>query len=548
MYDQVSSSPPTTNNISSLKLPPLLSTLLWLVVGAALVGYGLLAFDSGTKISPALNPIPNGGPAIERILSEAEQGPIIMNVDEVEQFVPTWINIIADIESDEYAYGRDSVLPIEEHYLSMPESERHVLSTHMLLGIVLMGAGFLQFWPSFRRKYRKAHRFFGVLYVGAGFTSMAMSGYYLAVTDIADIYSTYVFYVGLWGMLVSSVLGLSMAGYAIYKRDIARHLGWQAIAFGFFLTAPTQRIYWIFLSPFSDGATFNEMNIVVNVLLFAQASLFGYLLFLVNRASSPIRRTITDNVTVSEARPITQWMARLLPVSALVVLSWFYLIDSGMQSSSEIMRIVPATAATSHDVILVSITPLLLIGALTSVLVFGFKLIVTPFTSRMESPMAQSTKFSTFAVAVSGIAAAAILCLWGYELGLPSHSKSLSGVFYMSTGLLMLVFLSIFIYNSIMTRLANNFSNSKLSEYSKSAAHNFSFMKEILLFIVMLALAPVVQIVLLQLFGLIDFIPEQYRLEGHGYQMAAAFSLFLAIIVPFVSAIYSSHTNRYAVN
>lgn len=525
MYDQVSSSMPAASSQPSMDFRRMFSVMLWLVVGSVLIGYGLLAFDSGTKISPTLNPSSDGGAAIERILSEAELGPVVSNTKEIDQFVPTWINLIADIESDQYAYGRDSVLPIEHHYLSMPESERHVLSTHMLLGLVIMGAGFLQFWPAFRRKYRTAHRLFGVLYVGAGFTSMAMSGYYLVVTDIADIYSTFVFYVGLWVMLIFSVLGLSMAGYSIIKKDIARHLGWQAVAFGFFLTAPTQRIYWILLSPFSEGATFNEMNIVVNVMLFAQASLFGYLLFLINRGSSPLKRKAPISSSTVGANNNNQFAARVLTVAGFGVLAWFYLFASGMESTDAIMHIVPSSAAAAHDQLLVSPSTYLLVSSLTVVFGYGLKLLFTPSISETDPA---STKLQSLFIGTSGTIAAITLCFWGYELGLPSHAKSVAGVFYMSTGLLLLPFIAGFM----------------VSVWKQKEG----YMKEFLLFVVMLALAPVFQILLLHITGVLNTIPEIYRLEGHGYQIAAGFALFLGIIAPFATAIYSSHTNRYAVN
>ena len=266
---------------------------IWPLIGLVLIGYGLLAFNAGTTLSPATGRTDNGAEVARYVLDQTRQGVDMIGTEEVSQVVPDWANLMARLSSSDYAYGDDGLQDTQIYYFSMPESRRTVLSTHMMLGMVLMTAGFLQFWPAFRRRFRKTHRLLGAVYVLAAFASMTLSGIHLVNSGIANTFNTFVFHVGLWVMLVGVVVSVSMAGIALLRKDIARHLGWQALGFGFLLTAPLQRIDWLALSTVAGDASFNEMNILVNTILFVQATLAGYWLFRVNRGSSPLRASAT---------------------------------------------------------------------------------------------------------------------------------------------------------------------------------------------------------------------------------------------------------------
>ena len=300
MSDLASRPSPTPSPSGWRRTNPL-ALMLWAALALLLIGYGLIAFEAGTKISPQMNTTEDQLGKIDYLLEQARNDVSTIGSPESEAMSPVWVRAIERLHSSQYANSDDSVMPTERHYISMSDGQRNRLSLHMMLGLVLMTFGFFQFLPAFRRRFRMAHRVMGVLYVIAGFTSMAMSGSHLFSNRVSDIFNEYVFYMGLWVMLVIAVTGLSAAGYAIWRKNIAAHLGWQALAFGSFLTAPIQRIYWVGMAPFAGDATFNEMNILLNVSLFAQAFLAAYLLFCSNRGGSPVRGCMRDHAGIVEA-------------------------------------------------------------------------------------------------------------------------------------------------------------------------------------------------------------------------------------------------------
>ncbi|MFD2177180.1 DUF2306 domain-containing protein [Veronia pacifica] len=499
-----------------------LPTLLWLGAAFILIVYGLLAFNAGTKLSPVISSSTEGASAIERVIEEAEYGPLIKSPEYIEQYLPSWLDLVAELGSHQYAYGRDSLMSTEKHYHAMPKTERYVLSTHMMLGLVIMAAGVFQFIPAFRRQFRLAHRLLGVLYVGAAMASMSMSSYYLFVTKISDVYSTWFFYWGLWILVVVSVSGMTIAGYSILKRDITRHMGWQAIAFGAFLTAPIQRFLWIGLGPISGESSFNEMNIAVNISLLAIASLCGYLIFVANRAASPLKRSKVQTAADNAATPPLQTAVKLTAGSMLLFMAYFYFVSGGFLSSPTIMQLMPVSAASMHDTIMAPLSTSLLVIAAAVIVSLGVKLLLS------SSEHFEKNHFLVKPIFVAALVAGLILCNWGYQLGLPTHEKVVAGAYYMTTGLFTLAFA---LYLGV--------------SYLKA---NIGLVRESLFFVILLAVSPALQFIALFITSWMAFVPDPYRLEGHGYQLAAAFALATPILIPFLVAIYSRYTNRFSIH
>lgn len=490
------------------------ANLLWVVAGLILVGYGLLAFNAGTKVSPLNNDGSQSLARVEHIIEQADRGVAMQDSEEARAVIPFWMNLIARIESSQYVHGSDSLMEAERHYYAMAEKKRHVLSTHMLLGVVLMATGFLQFWPAFRRKHRTAHRILGVVYGLTAVTSMSMSSYYLLHTEVADVYSQFAFFSGLWALVVLSLFSLSMATWSLLRRDIAAHLGWQALAFGCFLTAPTQRILWISLSPFSGGATFNEVNIAVNVLLLPLSFFIGYVLFVANRNSSPAKPAAA---TLSAAPAWQRWTLIALALG-MGVLSASLLLTNGLSGSSITKSVAMASAAQAHDASALGPLGLLAFACLIATMIAGIRLLASP----------KGVSAGTRATIASGLLASMALLALGYSIGMPSHAHSVAGSAYTFNGLLMLVVVA---WGAYYVR-----------------ANDPAKAREICWFIVLLSMSPALTYAFMYFFDAIDLVPSPFDEKGHGYQLAAALGLILPTIAAHLRAVYSQETRRYAVN
>jgi hypothetical protein len=209
---------------------------------------------------------------------------------------PLWVNLMGQVSSTRYTYGSDGISEVSTYYAVMPDTQKTILSTHMMLGGTCIILGLFQFWPAFRRRYRKAHRVMGAVYMTAALAAMTMSVMHLLHAGIENTYQTFVFHVGLWMMVAGVVGSLVMASYHLWRRNIAGHLGWQAIGYGFLLTAPVQRYDWMLVGHFFPDISQGVGNGLVNVILFWQCLLFGYLLFCWNRAESTPRPVVPVSV------------------------------------------------------------------------------------------------------------------------------------------------------------------------------------------------------------------------------------------------------------
>ncbi|MEN8719575.1 MAG: DUF2306 domain-containing protein [Oceanococcaceae bacterium] len=480
-----------------------------------------MALNAGLKLSPSVNATSGQDAVIGHILEETAQGRSMVGAPETE-VLPFWINLIARVGSGEYAYGPNSITATEQGYHAMETSRRHVLSTHMMLGLVIMAAGFFQFWPAFRRRHRKAHRWIGSAYVLAALASMSMSAYFLVRTGVDETFNGFVFYAGLWFLLVLSVVSIGVALWAIRRGDVAAHLGWQALAFGCFLSAPIQRTLWVAMTPWAGTASFNEMNIAVNVGLFALCFSAGYLVFVVNRASAPLRRVPAASraAWLSSVRIQVRVGVGVLIVALWALAAWLYLVAEGLAGSAFTRELAPAAAVVAHDTALGALAPWVVVAAMALFAGVSAKVLLATPADAVLSP----TKFAL--LALSGGALALLYVRWGLSLGMPSHALSVAGVFYAALGALLMVFVALVGYGMRRGCLDQ--------------------VREWLWFAIGLALAPGLlygQFALLRLSGLI---PDGYA--HHGYQIAAAVALSLPIIAGHLLAVYSPRTRRHALS
>ena len=298
-----------------------------------------------------------------------------------------------------------------------------------------MATGFLQFWPAFRRRHRKIHRITGVVYIVTVFTSMTLSGVHLINSGIANTYDTYTFHIGLWTMLIGVVFSVSMASVAILRKKVAVHMGWQAIGFGFLLTAPFQRADWIFLAPLAGDLSFNEMNTLVNTLLFVQVTLIAYVLFLLNRGSSALRSKEISLTALSPRLYLGGFLA--LSIICLFTLAPLLTVNS-LADIFILQRMIPEQAL-SHFANEVNGVPGIL---------FAFTLALTMFFAWVKLNNlrnGQLQKTSNDYVLWGSSIVAGLTCLFlAYKLGMPNHAHGVAGSGFLVLGFLVFLFFGLF--------------------------------------------------------------------------------------------------------
>ncbi len=505
---------------SAVSISGVASQWLWLVLGIVLIGYGLLAFNAGTTLSPATNKVENGEMIALSLKHQASQGVDMTGSQEALEVSPFWVDLMARLSSSTYAFGEDGLQDTTIYYFSMSETGRTVLSTHMMLGLVLMGAGFLQFWPFLRRRYRKAHRVIGVVYVLTAFTSMTLSGIHLVNTGIANTFHTYVFHMGLWLMLVGVVISLSMAGLALIRKDIARHMGWQALGFGFLLTAPLQRFDWLALSMVAGEASFIEMNILVNTMLLIQASLAGYWLFRANRASSPLR-SAEPAVLAPPSATLQRLGYGLLGGLALIGL-YPALSGASLSELPVFARVVQPQALDWLSSVVHGGSLLVFATAVSVLMLAAWALLI-----RLRSGTAQAP-ITAGLVTICAVAVAAMAFYWAYQLGMPSHERSVGGGGFAMLGLVLALF---------VVRLARA---QRQGERGKAV--------EWLRFLLLAATSPALLMINLWLIDLVGFIPVEYLAINAGYELAIAGALMTPVLWGFLMSVYSEETARYRIS
>jgi len=493
---------------------------IWPLIGLVLIGYGLLAFNAGTTLSPLTSSAENGAELTRHILDQTRQGVDMRGSEEVRQVIPEWANLMARISSSDYAYGDDGIQETQIYYFSMSETRRTVLGTHMMLGMVLMTAGFLQFWPAFRRRFRKTHRVVGVVYVLAAFASMTLSGIHLVNSGVANTYNTYVFHVGLWVMLAGVLVSISMAGIALLRKDIARHLGWQALGFGFLMTAPLQRIDWLALSTVAGDASFNEMNILVNTILFVQATLAGYWLFRVNRGSSPLRASATlalAPISLAAQRAVYVLLGGLALVWLLPAVT-----PGSLADLSVVERMVPSAPLSWFTDVVDGATMLLFAVAVATLMLAGWTQLIN-----LRNGI-QARSIATHLTNISAVIAALLALNWAYQLGMPSHARSLAGGGFAVLGLLLIFF---------TLQLA---SAQRHGEPGKAV--------EWLQFLLLSATSPALILINLWLLDVIGAVPALYLAKSAGYELATISALFTPLLIGFLLSVYSAETERYRIS
>lgn len=149
-------------------------------------------------------------------------------------------------------------LPTVEETLALYRASLGAMTTHMVVGGLVVALGLLQFVPRLRRNYRRVHRLLGgMMLLGMAAVSISAMVFLSRITMSQEIAGN-AFYIGLWGLAVMSLLLLWQSLSALASKDFRAHMVWTALAFSCFLTAPMLRINYAWVG-LSDPMTINRL-------------------------------------------------------------------------------------------------------------------------------------------------------------------------------------------------------------------------------------------------------------------------------------------------
>lgn len=492
------------------------SYIFWIIGLLLLAFYGFLSFNSGIKLSPLSNTHQNSDAVIAQIIKQADQNQPIAATD-IEQVVPTWARLSAQAGSEKFTYGSDSVAEALLTYHQMQKQGKQTLSTHMMLGTILMVFGILQFWPTFRMKYPKTHRVMGGIYIGAAMISMSMSIYHLIHTGPDKTYGEFSFFFGLWFLAIGAIASILLATYYIKKRDIVKHMGWQALAFGFFLTAPIQRLNWIVLPYFfAPYTTFNEMNYLVNVCLVIETLLLSYLLFHVNRTS--LNSAVTQASLPLQSRRTPRFAPNNTMICAFMAFCWagfiaWYALWPSFAQHNAALIMFPTTLIQADQAIYAKshlhVVYAGAVGILLSVLAIWYTHRDFFMKKRLINLLLTATLVSI-----------AILWKWAFVMGLPSHQTSAGGTFFAMIGTLMLFFVLLGCWN-----------------YRKQ---QYFLLNENLRFLMIVTVAPTLAYLSIHLIEAIHLVPERFWAKGHAYQLSMITAILVPLLLAYIYTVYDA--------
>lgn len=492
-------------------------TIAYMVFMLAVAFYGLLALQTGQHNLPAWNdPSRAADIASARAKGDADVAVEALSATETRAY-PAWVNLMGRVSSSRYTYGSDGISDIGQYYATMPAAQKTILSTHMALGGICIILGLFQFWPAFRKRQRRAHRLMGAAYVVAALAAMTLSSLHLLHAGVANTYQGFVFYVGLWLMVAGVVGSVLAAGYFIWRRDIALHLGWQAVGFGFLLTAPVQRYDWMLLGHFFPGLSQGTANGVVNVALFWQCLLLGYLLFAWNRAESA-RRAAPQPVLAGPADRIVRAVVAGVAALAAVGTLLHYGLAPGLAQWPAAQGLVPASLMAADSALFTGVLPGLF--ALALVVTIGGALWLA-----LLNADAARVRIATYAGA---LIAGSIQMTWGWQLGGPSTATFSGGTFYLLSGFSLTGF--------------------ALLAAGAQARGRDGLRQEWTGFVLAFALAPMLLLWQLSSLRWSGLVPVEYALRGHAYMLAGAGALMLSLLGGFVAAMRGRETATRVIN
>jgi hypothetical protein len=493
------------------------NTVLWLLFASFLALYAVLVVQAGFHNLP-FNTGPDAAAKLAAIQAQGDKKVPYSEVAEAAREVyPWWNQIMAKVGGTYYGYGSNGGTEPLRYYASMDATEKSVLSVHMALGGACLVLGVFQFWPAFRRNYRKAHRALGGLYILSAYTMVAASAYHLLHTRIEDTFQGFTFHLQLWFLVISTTITQTLAIYHIKKRNFALHFGFQAYTFAAFLSAPLQRLDWVILGAVWPHLTLGEVNNMVNLAGFWQCLLAAYVIYVWNRETSPLRPQMAVQPAKGAGEVRFFWALALAGATTTVAL---FLVWPGLGHWSVARSIVPASTLAAEAALFADRTlqNLVFSAATCAAILSGMWLLMNDAANRRARNI-----FYVGAV-ISGL----IQLSWGWQLGEPSLKVIAGGGFYTISGISLLGFALVALWAERRGREA--------------------WWRELMVYGVNFAFAPALLLWMHAIWYALGVVPQRYVDIGHAYILAAGGAILSPTLHGLFGAFTSTETRSRAIN
>lgn len=501
-----------TSNISPVTEPKTSrSTIVWAVFSLFVAFYAFLVWDAAYHIQPE-NFDPRHMELLDQIEAKSNQGvPYSEVAEDAREAYAIWNNLTAMVTGTYFGFGSNGNTDPVRYYASMEPVEKRVLSVHMLLGGVCIVLGIFQFWPQFRRKYRKAHRAVGSAYILACYTMVFASIYHMLHTGVENTYQGFTFHIQLWFLALSTLITQTLAIIFLKKKNYALHMGFQLYTFTAFLNAPVQRYDWAVMGWIYPHLTQGEVNNLVNLMTFWQCFILAWIIFAWNRAAAPKR---SGPVEFAKQGPGFKVFITTLSVIALLTTVAFYLIWPGLSQWTVANTIVPATTLAADAALFEGrvFQNLIFTAAICTALVSGVWLMIRNEHARLLRRVFY----------VSAIIAGLIQLSWAVQLGEPKLAVTSGGGFYAISGVSIIGFALIAAFFE--------------------ARGNENMWHETMVFAVNFAFTPALLFWGHALWYALDVIPQQYLDIGHGYILAAGAGLLTPMFNGYIGLLTSRET------
>lgn len=502
-------------NKKSASIPK--SLILWGAFCVALVFYSALVWEAGYRLLPQ-NFDPAEVEMVDRIEAKGNLGvPYSEVAEDAMKAYPLWNNLTAMVTGTQFGFGSNGNSDPVRYYTSMKPVEKSALSLHMVLGGMCLILGMFQFTPGFRKKHRKAHRAMGGIYILGCFVMTLAAIYHLLHTGIENTYQGFAFHIQLWFLSVSTIISQILAIYFIKKRNFALHLGFQIYTFAAFLNAPIQRYDWVVFGKIYPHLTQGEVNNLVNILTFWQCLLIGYVLFVWNRASAPVR---PKPVQIAPQPLGLKVFLTVTAAAAALTSLMMYVVSPGLESWTVAQVITPASTLAADA--------MLFDGKTSQTAIFGMAISAAIISGIWLMIRDEASQIARKIFYVSALAAGLQQVLWGYQLGEPAMAVTAGGGFYIVSGVSLFGFTAFALYHQIRGR-----------------AHMWH---ETMIFAVNFAFAPALVLWGHGVWYLLDVIPTFYIDRGHGYVLSAGAAILTPTFNGFIGMLTSRETQSRAIS
>jgi hypothetical protein len=433
-----------------------------------------------------------------------------------------YFRTIRKLSSVEYAYGDGSY--IEPYIVNNNKTviEKKNFGFHMICGAICLMMGFFQFWPYFRRKFRRVHRVFGSIFIVSGIALCISVFFYLFWSGPETTYEALTGQVGLYTLSGVALMSIGISIFYLFKRQYNKHMGWMSIALGSFLTAPFQRYNWLVLAVVDTGQTHAVINGLVDGILYTQAYLVAYLIFFMNRYYSPLKKNNTPFLPTSYMK---KYVLILLSTLGSISVFYYYVFSLGMADSSFVLSVINETAFIKETAVIFNQGPMMpfMFAAFSSLIMgLGAFLVITPTSSK------QGANYKHYFYVLAGVGLAFIEINWGVNIGYPTMLNSPGGGHYVLWGVLHLGFSVAILYASL--------------------ANKQSLLKE---WITMLWIMSFFSVTMFWLAGgvsLLDVVPQHFVESRHlSVLLAGGVSQFIFLLA-MLTAIYGKATKERAIH